>query len=229
MRFVAVLPSIHPPYTQACLAGMHPSLREHLVLVDNTARNRGLAASWNVGAQRVLDEGADWLVIVSAATRFGLPGGSDLLDLLAETDPVRTWVVEADAPVNQHFWAWSRHLIEGVGLVDRNFYPIYLDEADLCRRVHVARTEGWGGDWEKRPVDAWVAMVGHATKLARVRYDWDRSLAYFVAKWGGPSGQETHARPFDDPALPLSWWPRPPDPRAVEHEGWAIDEEETSA
>ena len=220
MNFVAVLPSIHPPYTEKCLAGMSSELRDRLMLVDNTERNRGLAASWNLGAQQVLDTGADWLVIVSAAVRFGTPGGLDFLDLLTDHDPAATWVVESSAPVNQHLMAWSRPMLEGVGLADENFFPIYGEDADFSRRVHVAQAEGRAGWWEKKPVDAWIAMVGHATKLAGVQYDFPRKWGYYVSKWGGQSGHETFARPFDDPGLPLSFWPRPPDPRAVQHEGW---------
>ena len=220
MSYLIVLPSIHPPSTERCLAGMAPALKDRLLLVDNSTLNRGLAASWNLGARVVLDQRLDWLVILSAGTRFGPAGGEDFVALLDRYDGVSTWVIESEAPVNQHLMAWSRPMLEGIGLVDCNFFPIYLDEADACRRVHVAQAEGWGGEWEKEPVDAWVTMVGHATKLAGVRYDWDRSLNYYLSKWGGRSGDERFARPFNDPNLPLWFWPVPPDPRAVEHEGW---------
>ena len=223
MTFLIVLPSIHPPTTEPCLAGIADSLKERLLLVDNTTRNRGLAASWNLGAQQVLDEGLDWLVILSAATRFGLAGGEDFVALLDFYDPASTWVIESDAPVNQHLMAWSRPMLEGVGLADENFHPIYGEDASFSRRVHVAQAEGWGGTWVKEPVDAWVTMVGHATKLAGVKVDHDRSRDYYVRCWGGMSGHETFTRPFGDPDLPLSFWPRPPDPRAVEHEGWEIN------
>ena len=111
---------------------------------------------------------------------------------------------------------------DGVGLADENFWPIYGEDADFSRRVHVAQAEGWGGAWVNHPVDAWLAMVGHASKLTGIRLDFPRKWAYYTTKWGGLSGAETFARPFDDVDLPLSFWPRPPDPRAVSHEGWGV-------
>lgn len=219
MNVVAVLPSIHPPYTERCLAGMHADLADRLLVVDNTTRNRGLAASWNRGAREVLATGADWLVIVSAGVRFGLAGGRDFLDVLDGFSDA--WVVESAAPVNQHLMGWSRAMLEGVGLADENFWPIYGEDADFSRRVHVAQSEGWGGTWENRPIDAWLAMPGHATKLAGVTVNWDRTWAHYTRKWGGQSGHETYARPFGDDSLPLSFWPTPPDPRACNHEGWS--------
>lgn len=220
MTYLVCLPWIHGPSRDRCVAGLHPTVRARLVEVDNTVVNRGLSASWNIGAQRVLDDQLDWLVILSAGTRFGPSGGRDFVDLLDKYDPGDVWVVESEGPVLQHLMAWSRPMIEGVGLVDENFWPIYGQDADFSYRVHVAQREGWGGRWVKEPVDAWITMHGHATRLAGVHVDFDQIWAFYRAKWGGLSGHETFTRPFNDPQLPLSFWPRPPDSLAVDHEGW---------
>lgn len=82
--FVAVLPSIHQPYTDTCLGSMCPELRDATLVVDNTRHNRGVPASWNLGIDRMESRGSEWLVIVSAACRFGPEGGSDLLAALRE-------------------------------------------------------------------------------------------------------------------------------------------------
>lgn len=215
MSYLIILPTIHPPYLADCLAGMDSHLKDRVMVVDNTVTNRGLAASWNLGASEVLADELDWLVILSAGTRFGPAGGRDFVELLNTFDPEATWVVESSAPVNQHLMAWSRPMLKGVGLADENFFPIYGEDADFSRRVHVAQAEGWGGTWENRPVDAWLAMPGHAMRLAGVKVDFDRTWTYFQQKWGGLSGHETFTRPFDDVALPLSFWPTPPDPRSI--------------
>ena len=82
MSFVAVLPSIHPPYTWTCLQSMHPAFRAHTHVIDNTAHNAGVPASWNAGIARMRHMEADWLVIVSASCRFSPLGGMDLIDQL---------------------------------------------------------------------------------------------------------------------------------------------------
>ena len=48
MTYLIVLPSIHPPSTERCLAGMAAPLRDRLLLVDNTERNAlGHNGYWN--------------------------------------------------------------------------------------------------------------------------------------------------------------------------------------
>jgi hypothetical protein len=215
VSYLIVLPTIWPPYLKACLDGMDDDLVEHLLVVDNTHRNLGLAASWNMGARRVLRDSLDWLVILSAATRFGPEGGRDFVALLDHHDTDETWVLESSAPVNQHLFAFSRPCLERVGLFDENFFPIYGDDADISRRVHVAQQDDGAGKWDNEPVDAWIAMAGHATKLAGVTVDFPKTWAYYETKWGGLSGHETFTRPFGDPDLPLSFWPVPPDPRSI--------------
>lgn len=217
MTAVIVLPSIHPPYTEACLDGLAPDVAALTVVVDNTVENRGVAGSWNIGARRVLDEGLDWLVSLSAATRFGPCGGRDFIDLLDRYSS--SWVVESSVPVGWHLIGWSRELLERVGLFDENHWPAYGEDADMAHRVGVAISESdWPAyreAWRVEPVDAWLAMQGHGTKLAGVQVDMTKTWAYHRAKWGGLSGHETCRRPFGDPTLPLGFWPTPPDPRSI--------------
>jgi hypothetical protein len=217
VTFLAVLPSIWPPYSSACLDGMAPEFRRHVLVVDNTTHNRGVAASWNVGARVVLEDRLDWLVVVSAATRFGSEGGRDFLKVLDVSDG---WVVESGAPVGWHLLAWSRRILERVGLFDENYHPAYGEDADVSRRVHVAQAEdGEPTAWECHDGDVWIASRGHGTELAGVEPNIARSIRYHERKWGGWSGHERFRRPFDT-KRPLSWWPRPPHRWAVRHEGW---------
>jgi hypothetical protein len=228
VTFLAVLPSIWTPYTRECLSGMAPEVRSNLLVLDNTAHNRGVAGSWNVAAREVLERGLDWLVVVSAATRFGPSGGLDFLDALTPVDELGrdVWVVESGAPVGWHLIAWSRaHVLGPIGLWDENHWPAYGEDADMSRRIHVA-TNGYPrtGAWRNVDVDAWIAMRGHGTELAGVKTNMARSIRYHERKWGGWSGHERFTHPFDDPRKPLSWWPRPPDALAIPHKGWAVAE-----
>lgn len=208
MSYLIVLPSIWPPYTDACMRGLAPDLADHLLVVDNTIDNLGVAGSWNVAARHVLDSNLDWLVVLSAATRFGPEGGADFI---AALDRYRNsyWVVESSAPVGWHLLAWSRSVFEQVGLFDETFWPAYGEDADMSYRIHTAQREGIAGGWANERVDAWIAMQGHGCRLAKVQIDYDRAWTYYLKKWGGLSGHEMYDRPFNDPTLPLSYWPAP--------------------
>lgn len=220
MTFLAVLPSIWPPYTTACLDTMGPALLSRLLVVDNTDTNRGVAASWNIAARRVLTEQTDWLIVVSAATRFGPPGGDDFLDELDTAEG--RWVVESagQAPVvGWHLIAWHRDVLETVGLFDENFWPAYGEDMDYSHRVLTADDTRW----TTVTVDARIESVNHGAHLAGVTLDHEASQRYLSAKWGDTNAYRIGPRAWSTPFgknLPLSWWPTPPDRRAVRHRGW---------
>lgn len=206
MSFVAVLPSIYPPWTQACLDSCRFP-REHLLLVDNTTENRGVAASWNLGVETVLREGQDWLVILSAAMRFGDAGGLDFLELL-EANP-DAWALEAHPHFGWHLIGFHRRTLEGVGYFDENFWPAYWEDNDFSYRFALLRdlipvTEPF---WRKVEVDATLAGYAHGHRLAGVQMDAGNLLAYYVRKWGGAPSEEQFRHPFGDETLDLTWWP----------------------
>lgn len=225
MSLVAVLPSIWPEWTDACLASMtSPRLAAFTLLLDNTVENAGVAASWNVGARAVLDSQADWLVIISAAVRFGAPGGADFVEALEEA-PAEAWALEAGECPRQRGIGFGWHLIgfrrstfERVGLFDENFWPAYWEDCDFGHRIRCATPSWQPGPaplWPKVEIDADLAGFAHGVKLAGIESQPRRLAAYYSEKWGGPPAHEEFCTPFGDPALPLSWWPPQGDPRAV--------------
>lgn len=235
MSFLVLMPAIYPPYRDECITSMGPLMKEHLVVIDNTERNRGLAASWNIGARRVLDEGLDWLVTISAAMRFGRAGGADFLAML-DANP-QAWVIESGWDLKGrskffggwHLMAWSRErVLEPLGLWDENFWPIYGEDADYSVRLLTAIEEAGPTKlkrWPKLDLDAWLVMTNHSGELAGIVNDYPDMDVYFRAKWGRSFGDgllPTFRRPFDDPSRSLSWWPSPPDPLARSHDGWAL-------
>lgn len=221
MSYFIVLPSIHPPYLDQCVDGMHEDLRRHLLIVNNAPpwTNLGVAASWNLGARQVLKEQRDWLIVCSAATRFGSAGGRDFVDALdAHRD---AWVVEpaGQVPVvGWHFLAWSRvNVLERVGLFDENYWPAYGEDQDISFRIlQAANEDGAPPDfWPKVNIDASLAMVNHGVQLAGVEWDQPKLWRYYRKKWGGSFGRETFTRPFGDMTRSLGWWPTPPDRRSI--------------
>lgn len=189
--FVAVLPSIHQPYTDTCLGSMCPELRDATLVVDNTRHNRGVPASWNLGIDRMESRGSEWLVIVSAACRFGPEGGSDLLAALeATTFPV----VEAQY-VGWHLIAFHRNVFADVGRFDENFFPGYWEDCDYGYRLSLAYDLA-PPFWTKTLVNVTLESFAHGIQLAGVEVDPEKLAAYYVEKWGGPPSQETYRVPF---------------------------------
>lgn len=214
MTFLAVLPSIYAPYTEACLASMAGPLREQTMVVDNTERNRGVAASWNIGVDMVLARRLDWLVIISAAVRFGDPGG---LDFLRHLEQYPTAVaVEGGWGLGWHLIAFSHRTLERVGRFDECLFPGWMEDLDMGHRIRLAKLHP--PNWPKVDVDAWVQCFAHAERFAGVRADAHALAAYMDRKWG--SNRE-YEHPFNDPTKDLRWWPTPPDERALMHGGWA--------
>lgn len=224
---------------------MSPRLRERTLLIDNTARNRGIPASWNLGLEKMIDDGVAWTVILSIAVRFGREGGEDFLRGV-EANP-EALIVEAtrygpdgapngapypNAPnFGWHLTAISRRCVEQVGLFDENFYPGYREDVDYGRRLERVVDSSSSTLWPKIVVDGFSESYNHNHKLAGVRVHPTRGWDYYCRKWGfaGDAAayathvqQPTFLTPFNED-VPLSFWPRPPDPRAADHEGWAIN------
>lgn len=204
-RFVAVLPVVWRPYGVDCLATMHPALASRTLVVDNTEVNRGVPWSWNAGIDYMTSEGADWLVILSAAVRFGDAGGRDFIaELDAHRGPVG---VEAHPHFGWHCIALAAEALGKVGRFDENFYPGYWEDNDWSHRARcVYDHDPTPPDyWPKVALDATDAGWGHAIDLAGVDVNPDALIHYYQRKWGGMSPDERWCHPFDDPSLPIDY------------------------
>lgn len=188
--FRAVLPSIHQPYTDTCLGSMCPELRDATLVVDNTSTNIGVPASWNRGIDAM--DGAEWLIVVSAACRFGPEGGSDLLAALdASTFPV----VEAQY-VGWHLIAFHRNALEDVGRFDEAFFPGYWEDCDWGYRASLAYKLK-PPFWTKTLVNVTLESFAHGIQLAGVKVDPEALSRHYCAKWGGMPSHERFTVPFD--------------------------------
>ncbi len=232
MTFLAVLPSIWPPFTRACLGGMAPEFRDHCVVIENEPMNRGVAASWNAIARRVIAEEIDWLVSVSAATRWGPSGGKDFIAAMDDASSY-AWVLESAMPVGWHCIAWSRErVLEPVGLFDENFWPAYGEDMDMSCRILIAMKgngkvksgERKGASlWDCVETDATLELVNHGCRLAGIQPDFVANERYLAAKWGPRDTSKPSGYEFEIPfaSVPsLAFWPEPPDDRCNPHGGW---------
>lgn len=202
-EFVAVLPIIWRPYGDACWDSMGPHLQARTIRVHNDIHNIGVSDSWNIGIDHMEEDDADWLVLISAAVRFGPSGGTDFWRALDEPG---LRVMEAKH-LGWHLIAFHREVIERVGRFDTNLYPGWYNDLDYGWRIACA----YGLEppyWDKRPFDATDMGWSHSSQLAGVTCDADAMVAYMKRKWCHVPGHgPTWRHPYGDPALPVSFQP----------------------
>lgn len=185
---------------------MCEELRSKTIVVDNRVNNLGVPKSWNVSVDKVLEINADWLIIISAAMRFGKPGGHDLLDTLRETDPNSVIAIEAGHGIGWHLISFPRHVFEATGKFDENFN--YREDEDFARRISLAY--GLKNKfWDKHSFDCAIAGFSHGVDLGGAVIDNEALLEYYRQKHGGDKGAETFKTPFNLQDKDFRWWPTP--------------------
>lgn len=240
MKYIAVMPWVHKPYRDECVKTMHPDFRKNLLEVDNSEVNRGIMWAHNQGLKLAQDFRKDWLIIISAAIRFGKPGGMDFIKQLEKHDD--HYVIHAasqnvvggkqqteqsggvNAVKGWHLTGFKVDLLNEVGGWDLNFTPYSLCDIDLSIRIQKYKKGAPG--WNTYPCDVSDMGMSHGINLTdKVKATYPPRNEYFTRKWGRDGGDwqaETYDHPFNDKTKPLSWWPEPPDPRAYDHGLWGL-------
>lgn len=222
-RLTVVLPQlIRARGERAVAAWRQELLRGHraggwsysLLVVDNAApsTNRGVAASWNAGARMALEQGADWLLVVSEAVVPARRGMAALFDALADDGSPD---VVGGLELGWKCAAIRLGVLLGVGLFDENYWPGYYEDTDYLYRMGLAgfdspRENGRGHRHEPvrllEPVED-----AHAIRESGVRPDFEWLRGYYRRKWGGDQGAETFDHPFGEPSRGVEWWRLEPD------------------
>lgn len=231
MKYTVVLPYAYQPYFDECIKTCKFP-RENMLLVDNTVENMGIMKAHNLGVKKMYEDGADWLIILSAAVRFGEPGGLDFVKVL-EDHPDHSVIhgaslnVEGGKQSNPnggggvnkifgwHLTAFHRRVFDAIGVWDENFTPYGLDDIDLSLRIRKGIP---GVLWDTFPCDAADTTMSHSINLAHVKSAYPPRNDYFVRKWGREGGEwqnDGYPTPFNDPEKPLSYWPEPGDPLSI--------------
>lgn len=204
MRYTVVLPYIYEPYKDRLLRTCKLS---NILLVDNTKENKGVMASHNLGIKKMYDEGSDWLIVMSAAIRFGEPGGLDFIKALE--DNKENLILEACWVYGWHLIAFSRKVIDKVGYWDENFTPYGFDDLDYAWRIRLTfNTEP--SYWTKVPIDVSDAGMAHSIHIGGVNADVDRLRKYFKKKWGiypGEPPENAWKHPFNNSNNKIGYWP----------------------
>lgn len=207
MSYQVILPSIHQPYTTECFASMSDNFRKNTYVHDNTQNNIGVTPAWNIGLQEMYNRGADWLVLLSAAIRFGERGGDDIAEYL-EAHPDLD-VVEALEVYGWHLIAFNKRLFDRVGTFDENM-PIYFSDIDWSLRIQKAYAPS-NAPWEKIEFDVTDKGMAHGIKLAGVQEAAERPILYFVTKWGRHPGAYqlgSYDHPFNEEDKDIKYWPK---------------------
>lgn len=237
MKYQVVAPFIHRPFFDECMKDCKIP-KENILVIDNAKKNVGLVRSWNMGVEAMYENGADWLIHLSSAIRFGERGGLDFIDVLkqnpdhyvihAATENVKPEVQHKPEGKQQkngifgwHLTAFHRTLFDNVGKFDENFQPYGADDKDLSVRVQKFY-KGQPG-WDTYPVDVTDTVMAHGVKFAGIETDVNAQIQYFKDKWGTWDSEnigEYYDHPFNDEHNDLSYWPQPPNVLAVNHGFW---------
>lgn len=205
-KYVCVLPYVYKPYYEACIKTVK---LDNVLSVDNTVDNIGIMAAHNLGIEYMLKQDADWLIVMSAALRFGPKGGKDFI---AELDKrPNHLVVEAAGVFGWHLIAFHRRTIEAVGKWDENFTPYGYDDLDYSYRVQLAfGLDGRTQLWEKAPVEVSDMGMAHGLKKAHVQPDNTKLRNYYASKWGvmpEDNHDNAYKKPFNGEFNTVQYWP----------------------
>lgn len=233
IKALIVLPFAYRPYFEQCVATLDKGL--DILAIDNTRANLGVAESWNRGIDKVKQDSYDWLIVCSAAMRFGEAKGLDMLEQLmkykdahvinfgAKNFPVSKFI-RGTSPgpeggnFSWHCTAVRRDVLEEVGYFDPNFYPIYFEDIDYDLRINkvynIFNEETLSYDkplkWLIVPIDATDTGNGHGVKLGKVESPSEPLIAYFATKWGrhpAASVLGSYSHPFNDSKNSIAYFP----------------------
>jgi hypothetical protein len=206
MKYVACLPFRVKEFRDEFMSGCKLNIFE----VDNTENNLGIMVSHNLGVKKLYEDDAEWFIILSAALRFGEPGGLDLIEYLKTTD---AQIVEGFDLYGWHLMAFRKDVVDAVGEWDENFSPYGYDDLDYAIRIKKAIPNV---KWEKIKFDISDTVMGHSISLGGVRSNDNVLHQYFYNKWGHyPGGgnpiEEYYDTPFNLPNVDVKYYPKEDD------------------
>lgn len=228
MNYVAVVPYTYKPYFDEFIATCKLP-REKMLCIDNTTpeKNVGVMKSHNMGIDFMKEQGADWLIVISPAIRFGEAGGLDFVKILEEhpdyhvihgasanveggkqSDP-------AGGGINKvfgwHLMGINKTVFEAIGRYDENFTPYGFDDIDMSLRIRKYFKENT--KWETYPCDVTDTRMSHSLHFVpEVVGEADSAprIAYFVEKWGRHPGAwqwDGWEHPFNNSEHDLKYFP----------------------
>lgn len=215
-KYIAVLPWVYKPYRDLFME----TCKLEVLEVDNSVDNLGIMKSHNTAIDKMHEQNADWLIIMSAAIRFGDSGGLDFIDQLnsdficiGAADKAQWDGHQQVGIFGWHLMAFSRECIEKVGKWDENFTPYGWDDIDYSIRMQKAFPDPeYSRRTKKVSVDVSDTTMAHSIHLGGVTSDNQHHIQYLYEKWGYVVGGDNRLdrmfnHPFNDSTKPLSYFP----------------------
>jgi GT2 family glycosyltransferase len=192
-----------------------------LLVVDTSQMCWSLAAAWNYGIRRLVDEGFDYVVVPNDDCLLFPETGEELAAKLAEREDLLMVTArnirdfqERPGPEERPFYrnfrelaigaadfscyCVDRRLFEIVGEFDDAFVPAYFEDNDMHRRIRLAGYEG--ASWA--PFYHYGSTTRNTTpereeEIAGRGKRFEANKRYYVRKWGGEPGSESFTTPFN--------------------------------
>ncbi len=176
--------------------------------------NMGCAAAMNVGIN-MLDH-LDYVIVMSPSALFA-NSVQDFVDVIEGTEKIESnhiyWnpATEnqqvAGVKTDMHCFAWTKRCFDEVGNYDENFYPVYFDDTDLCRRIDlIGVTKTYAVGFKRYSQTLNGACKSNPRIMRHFQENASRIHDYYFAKWGGEPAFEVFETPFNDPNLTVKDW-----------------------
>lgn len=226
MRYLVILPVVSQEVTDNCIRSISNNVKKNLLVVDNSSNkftsgydikthipktNIGVARAWNIGANIVLGEKLDYLVILSATIVFdkGMEDFTEALEVCHNPygmDTMHGW----------HLIAIGRKTFETIGLFDENFYPAYYEDTDFIRRMELAGIHNPMSTVQRLEwANVSARSQGNAHGMKSTKVNMEACRNYFLEKWGADSHYNSQAdrdklytHPFNVPHNDLAYFPK---------------------
>jgi hypothetical protein len=178
--------------------------------------NLGCGPSWNFGFRRMMEDVCDFVIILSPSAVFdkSIMYFVDAIYKQESIKPMGRYVASGLATL--HCFAHTRLGVEVGGYLDENFWPIYYEDTDFCRR---SMLNGFGTDKNGKINFVYLSGLEDVVhsyansftcrnkdlfKLYENRGGW--MAEYYVSKWGGIQGSEKFEHPFNNPLVGINEW-----------------------
>jgi len=192
------------------------------IIVDNWSVNNGVAAAWNIGCKKAVENGYDYIMVINDDILVSKSTGFHMADLLRDEsigvitatdhrdtmspDEVRSASYPnyssdfVDAPDFACFMLTPKSYLH-IGEFDENLHPAYFEDNDYCYRTILS------GLSCVRSQNSVFYHYGSRTQNSGnpvvPSEQFERNREYYKQKWGGMPGQEQYNSPWNNPLL--SW------------------------
>jgi hypothetical protein len=191
-------------------------------IINNWDQNNGVAHAWNVGSQKAIQSGCDYIFILNDDIVLAPHTPQHLINLLADEEigvitgtdhrashtPEQVFDMQypnyevefLDAPDFACF-ALTPKSYSHIGLFDENLHPAYFEDNDYCYRTILSGLKCI------RSQNAAFYHHGSQTQNSGEPVVpsplFEKNRDYYIRKWGGEPGSEIHTHPWNN--WSLSW------------------------